>query len=111
LKSFEDMREVLRNNLHMCIYPEGTRNRTQEPLKPFFDGAFKLAVSAKKDVIPCVIFGTKEAMPIDRGMYVLPTRLRMHFLPPVSSAGVKSTVLKETVHKIMKDYYVSGGKN
>ncbi|MEO6851773.1 MAG: lysophospholipid acyltransferase family protein, partial [Mucilaginibacter sp.] len=28
LKSFETMRNVLRNNMHMCIYPEGTRNRT-----------------------------------------------------------------------------------
>jgi 1-acyl-sn-glycerol-3-phosphate acyltransferase len=110
LKSFEDMREVLRNNMHMCIYPEGTRNRTQEPLKPFYDGAFKLAVDVKKDVIPCVIFGTKEAIPIDKGVYLIPTRLRMHFLPPVSSAGIKSTVLKNKVFEIMKEYYVNGGR-
>ncbi|MBC7889843.1 MAG: 1-acyl-sn-glycerol-3-phosphate acyltransferase [Ferruginibacter sp.] len=110
LKSLEDMREVLRNNLHMCIYPEGTRNRTQEPLKPFYDGAFKLAVDAKKDVIPCVIFGTREAIPINKGVYLIPTRLRMHFLPPVSSAGMKSTELKNTVFEIMKEYYISDGK-
>ncbi|MEP7144477.1 MAG: lysophospholipid acyltransferase family protein [Ferruginibacter sp.] len=110
LKSFEDMKKVLRDNMHMCIYPEGTRNRTREPLKPFYDGAFKLAVDTKKDVIPCVIFGTREAMPIDKGVYLIPTRLRMHFLPPVSSAGVKSTELKNKVFEIMKEYYVSGGK-
>lgn len=109
-KSFEDMKKVLKDNLHMCIYPEGTRNRTSEPLKPFFDGAFKVAVDSKKDVIPCLIFGTKEAIPIDKGLYLLPTRLRMHFLPPVSSADMKSVQLKEKVFAIMKEYYVSGGK-
>lgn len=109
-KSYEAMRNVLQNNMHMCIYPEGTRNRTQQPLKPFYDGAFKLAVDAKKDVIPCVIFGTKEAIPIDKGMYLIPTRLRMHFLPPVSSADIKPSELKDKVFEIMKAYYVSGGE-
>ena len=111
LKSFEAMRNVLRNNMHMCIYPEGTRNRGEEPLKPFFDGAFKLAIDTKKQVIPCVIFGTKEATPIDKGVYLFPTRLRIHFLPPVSSEGMKSTMLKNKVFDIMKEYYVSGGKS
>ena len=109
-KSYEAMRKVLRENLHICIYPEGTRNRTQQPLKPFYDGAFKLAVDAKKDVIPCVIFGTREAIPIDKGVYLIPTRLRMHFLPPVSSADIQSSDLKDKVFEIMKAYYVSGGQ-
>ncbi|MCW3091248.1 MAG: glycerol acyltransferase [Ferruginibacter sp.] len=109
-KSFEDMRKVLRDNMHMCIYPEGTRNRTSEPLKPFYDGAFRLAIDTKKDVMPCIIFGTKEAIPIDKGVYLIPTKLRMHFLPPVSSAGLKTAELKARVFDIMKAYYESGGK-
>jgi 1-acyl-sn-glycerol-3-phosphate acyltransferase len=43
-KSFEKMKAVLEKGMHMSIYPEGTRNRTAEPLKKFHDGAFKLAV-------------------------------------------------------------------
>jgi 1-acyl-sn-glycerol-3-phosphate acyltransferase len=110
LKSIEEMRKVLQDNLHMCIYPEGTRNRTSEPMKPFYDGAFRLAIDTKKDIIPTVIFGTKEAMPIDKVMYVIPTKLSMHFLPPVSSAGMKTNELKNKVFEIMKAYYESGGK-
>ena len=110
-KSFEAMRNVLQNNIHMCIYPEGTRNRTGQPLKPFYDGAFKLAVDAKKDVIPCVIFGTREAMPIDKGFFLVPKRLKMHFLPPVSSAESKPTELKDKVFAIMRDYYVNGSQS
>ncbi len=110
MKSFEAMRQVLEANMHMCIYPEGTRNRTEEPIKPFFDGAFKLAIDAKKKVMPCVIFGTKEAIPIEKGFYLLPTRLEMHFLPPVSSEGLKTVALKEKVFNIMKEHYVAGPK-
>ena len=110
-KSFEAMRNVLQNNIHMCIYPEGTRNRTGQPLKPFYDGAFKLAVDAKKDVIPCVIFGTREAMPIHKGFFLVPKRLKMHFLPPVSSAESKPTELKDKVFAIMRDYYVNGNQS
>lgn len=109
-KSFEAMRTVLQNNIHMCIYPEGTRNRTGLPLKTFFDGAFKLAVDANKAVIPCVIFGTREAMPIDKGFFLVPTRLKMHFLPQVSSNGIKPTDLKDKVFVIMRDYYVNGSQ-
>src|SRR4051812_25987378 len=43
-KSFEDMKKVLAQGLHMVIYPEGTRNRSADPLKFFHDGAFKLAI-------------------------------------------------------------------
>lgn len=108
LKSFEDMREVLRNNMHMCIYPEGTRNRTSEPLKPFYDGAFKLAVDTKKEVMPCVIFGTKKAMPANKPFYLWPTRLRMDFLPAVSSDGLRAPALKEKIFNLMKECYLEG---
>lgn len=108
LKSFEDMREVLRNHMHMCIYPEGTRNRTNEPMKPFFDGAFKLAIDTRKEVIPCVIFGTKKAMPAAKGFFLLPTKLQMHFLPAVSSQEMKAPALKEKIFMIMRDHYVTG---
>ena len=33
IKSFEEMKKVLAEGMHMCIYPEGTRNRSAKPLK------------------------------------------------------------------------------
>jgi 1-acyl-sn-glycerol-3-phosphate acyltransferase len=107
LKSFDDMKKVLEQGMHICLYPEGTRNRTNEPLKPFFDGAFKLAVDTQKQVMPCVIHGTKKAMPIDKKFYLLPTRLTMNFLPPVPPADMGSKALKERIFKIMYDEYIS----
>lgn len=104
-KSFDAMMKVLATGMHMCIYPEGTRNRTDKPIKPFYDGAFRLAVAAQKDIIPCVIKGTKKAMPINKKFFFLPTRLYMHFLPAVSSAGKPVEKLKEEVYNVMLEEY------
>lgn len=105
-KSFDAMKKVLTSGMHMCIYPEGTRNRTSEPIKQFYDGAFRLAAAAKKDIIPCVIIGTKKAMPINKTFYLLPVPLKMHFLPPVSSENITVKELKEKVFEMMKKDYV-----
>lgn len=107
IKSFEAMKKVLVTGMHMCIYPEGTRNRTAEPMKQFYDGAFKLATESKKDIMPCVIIGTKKAMPIHKFFYLLPTSLKMHFLPAVPADDITAKDLKEKVFTQMKDYYVS----
>ena len=107
-KSFDAMKKVLRKGMHMCIYPEGARNRTSEPIKPFYDGAFKLAVITKKDIIPCVITGTKKAMPINKKFFLLPVRLKMQFLPAETSADKTVTELKEKVRAEMIKVYVKG---
>ena len=58
--SFKKMKEVLNMGMHMCIYPEGTRNKTNLPLKEFYDGAFKLAVDTGTSILPALIFNTKK---------------------------------------------------
>ena len=92
--------------MHMCLYPEGTRNRTEEPLKIFYEGAFKLAAESRKDIIPCIITGTKKAMPVHKKFYLLPQKLTMHFLPPVSSQTEAPKALRQKVFTIMYNKYV-----
>lgn len=104
-KSFDLMKKVLTSGMHMCIYPEGTRNRTDQALKPFYDGAFKLSMASKKQIIPCVIWGTKKAMPISKKFYLFPTRLRMQFLPAVSPSDISVKELKEKVYTAMVEEY------
>jgi 1-acyl-sn-glycerol-3-phosphate acyltransferase len=51
-QSFLKMKEVLDLGLHMCIYPEGTRNKTKEPLQRFHDGAFRLSMDSDGIALP-----------------------------------------------------------
>lgn len=110
IQSFEQMKKTLADGMHMCIYPEGTRNRTDQPLKQFYDGAFKLSVDTKKQVIPCIITGTKKAMPIHKTFYLLPAKLGMKFLPPISPEGLDAKALKEKVFNVMLEAYTSTTK-
>lgn len=106
-KSFEEMKNVLKKGMHMCIYPEGTRNRTNEPLKKFYDGAFKLAVETNTAIVPTLIFNTKKAVPVNKSFFFIPHKLEMHFLPPVEVNNQTVEQLKEKVAGIMKTYYTS----
>ncbi len=103
--SYEYMKKVLAQNIYMCIYPEGSRNRTKELLKPFYDGAFKLAVETKTEIIPSLLFNTGKAMPVNKFFYLLPHGLEMHFLKPVSPENLTSKELNAKVYDIMLNYY------
>ncbi|MES1216429.1 MAG: lysophospholipid acyltransferase family protein [Bacteroidota bacterium] len=106
-ESFTKMKQVLDMGLHMCIYPEGTRNKSDEPLKPFHDGAFKLAVASGKPIIPALIFNTRNILPANK-FFLWPHSMRIDFLPAVSlKPGESYQELKEEAFAIMKDYYVA----
>jgi 1-acyl-sn-glycerol-3-phosphate acyltransferase len=105
--SFLQMREVLNMGLHMCIYPEGTRNKTLEPLQPFHNGAFRLAVDSGKAILPTVIFNTAKVLPAGKSFFFWPVKVKMHFLAPVEVAGQTTDQLKNKVFEIMRKYYTT----
>lgn len=107
LKSYTYMKKVLDMGLHMCIYPEGTRNKTNLPLKEFKDGAFRLAIETKKAIIPAVIFNTKKVLPQTKMFYFWPSKIEMHFLDAVETKDLTIQdvkALKEKVFGMMWNY-------
>jgi 1-acyl-sn-glycerol-3-phosphate acyltransferase len=104
-ESFRKMKHALDLGFHMVIYPEGTRNRTGQPLKSFYDGAFKLASESGKDIMPAILFNTRKVLPVNKPLYLYPRKLEMHFLPPVQSVDLSPKELKEKVFRMMWDYY------
>lgn len=109
-RSYAYMKKVLEMGLHMCIYPEGTRNKTNNPLKEFKEGAFRLAIESKKNIIPAVLFNTKKVLPQHKKFYFWPGRVEMHFLSPVSTEKYELTdakELKEKVFELMWNYIES----
>ena len=106
-KSYDKMKAVLANKMHMSVYPEGTRNRTDEPLKKFHDGAFKLAVDTGKSIIPAIILHSKKILPPTKTLWFWPHKMEMHFLPPISPVGKTTAALRDEVFIVMRDYYVA----
>jgi len=104
-RSYDKMKAVLKKGMHMSVYPEGTRNRTNEPLKKFHDGAFRLATETGTAIIPAVIFNTRKVLPAGKGLFFCPHRLEMHFLAPVETANKTTDQLRDEVFRIMTDHY------
>lgn len=109
-ESFGAMRETLKMGLHLCLYPEGTRNKTDQSLQPFQDGAFVIAIREQQPIMPALIFNTAAIMPRNRQFWAWPKPIRIEFLPPIETNGMKLRELpelKEQVWTIMNDYYVA----
>jgi 1-acyl-sn-glycerol-3-phosphate acyltransferase len=107
LKSYTYMKRVLELGMHMCIYPEGTRNKTNLPLKEFKDGAFRLAVETKKAIIPAVLFNTRKVLPKHKTFFFWPSKIELHFLTPVETAHLSlddTKQLKQQVFDLMWAY-------
>jgi 1-acyl-sn-glycerol-3-phosphate acyltransferase len=109
-ESFSKMQETLEMGIHLCLYPEGTRNKTDQPMQPFFDGAFITAIKAQKPVMPGVIFNTGVILPHNKKMWATPRRVGIHFLEPIPTKGMTvndAGALKQKVHDIMQSYYIT----
>lgn len=79
-ESFAKMGEVLKRGLSLCLYPEGTRNQSDKLLGSFKDGAFKVAVENKTDIMLGVILGTKNILHPTKKMFAWPHKIEFHFL-------------------------------
>ncbi|MBK5272924.1 MAG: 1-acyl-sn-glycerol-3-phosphate acyltransferase [Bacteroidia bacterium] len=104
--SYNKMKQVLQMGLYMCVYPEGTRNKTKEPLQPFHSGAFRLAADSGLSIIPTVLFNTNKILPNNKTFYYWPGKIEMHFLEPVPVGTMTTDELKEKLFNLMKEYYI-----
>ena len=109
--SFRKMKNVLNMGMHVCIYPEGTRNKTELPLKEFHDGAFRLAIETQTPILPALIFNTKKILPPGKSFYFWPAKMEIHFLQPVYITKEDNhELLKEKIHDLMSNYYLEHNK-
>lgn len=68
----EDVKEALKtilsgidnikNGISMCIFPEGTRNKSDELMLPFKEGSFKMAEKTGCPIIPMAITNSAEIL-------------------------------------------------
>jgi 1-acyl-sn-glycerol-3-phosphate acyltransferase len=106
--SYLQMKDALNIGLHMCIYPEGTRNKTDKPLQHFHNGAFRLSMDTGKPIMPALIFNSAKVLPRNKIFFYWPHRIELHYLQPLSpdSFGSMET-MKENIFNLMKEYYLA----
>lgn len=104
-KKADSMRQldaVLRNGQSIFVYPEGTFNETGETTRPFFDGAFRLAVEHSVPILPLIFPDTRERWHYSAWWKIWPGRNRVIILdpiPPSHPAFADASLLRDTVRQ------------
>jgi len=104
-RSVRDLKEVLANDLSVFIFPEGTFNETQKPLKDFYDGAFRIAIEMQTPIQPILFLDTYDRMHYSSIFTLNPGRMRAVFLPAIAVKGLTAADvpgLKMRVYRLME---------
>ncbi|HVF97124.1 MAG TPA: lysophospholipid acyltransferase family protein [Flavisolibacter sp.] len=104
-KSVQIMKGVLQNEISVLVFPEGTFNMTGQPLKEFYDGAFRIAIETGTPIMPVLFLNTYDRMHYASIFSLNPGKSRSVFLPAISvedlTAGDVAT-LKQQVYHVME---------
>ena len=97
-ESYKLAAEDVKRGRSVIICPEGTRGRDYH-LRPFKKGPFVLAIASQADVIPTVVYGTREVMP--KGSFLIrPGTVHLHFLEPIPTRGLNYDDRTELMERV-----------
>ncbi|MFT3705819.1 MAG: lysophospholipid acyltransferase family protein [Agriterribacter sp.] len=103
--SVRKLKAVLKRNISILIFPEGTLNETGNPLKSFYDGAFRIAIETQTNIKPVLFLDVYDRMPDGKVFPIYPGKTRAVFLDEVDVQGLAITdlaILKQKVYSIME---------
>jgi 1-acyl-sn-glycerol-3-phosphate acyltransferase len=98
--SMKKMEETVAAGISVWIYPEGTRNKTNTPLGPFFDGAFQLAVATGTPMGVLTIIGTNRVLPADKIFQVNPGKVKAIWSVPIATTGMTKENIPELKNQV-----------
>jgi 1-acyl-sn-glycerol-3-phosphate acyltransferase len=105
-KSLRQLKSVLKKGISILVFPEGTFNLTNKPLKDFYDGAFRLAIETQTPLLPVLFIDAYNRMHHKHLFTLTPGISRAVFLEPVPVEGFTSRDvrrLKEMVYRQMEE--------
>lgn len=87
-ESYDRMLNALEIGESLLIYPEGTQNRTEEPMQKFYDGAFRAAIDKQVPILPILSINSRRIMPQAKFGRMVPGKMTQIFLPPIETKGM-----------------------
>jgi len=108
-KSVRILTSLIHKGISVLVFPEGTFNMTGQPLKDFYDGAFRVAIETQTPVKPVLFLDAYRRMPYESVFRMSPGRSRILYLAEIPVTGLTLTdvsFLKEKVYRIMEEKLV-----
>lgn len=97
----EACRLIKEENLSIGVFPEGTRNKTTEPLLEFKDGCLKIALRAK---CPIVVTVLKNSRAIGKRPHLRPLHVDLKvikIIPYEEYKGMKTVEIGNMIKELM----------
>jgi 1-acyl-sn-glycerol-3-phosphate acyltransferase len=101
-QSIIQLKSVLKKGISIVIGPEGTFNLSHQPLRAFYDGAFKIAIETQTPIVPMLFLDTYDRMHHKSVFTVCPGRSRTVFLEPVGVEGLTLDDLSPLKKKVQQ---------
>jgi 1-acyl-sn-glycerol-3-phosphate acyltransferase len=111
-KSMRLMWRFLKHEGSVLVFPEGTFNETEQPLKDFYDGAFRLAINCQVDVLPMVFPDAADRMHFSAWWKFSPGKNRVIYGKPFKVSGLTLQdlpLLKSRVYTEMESLLLTTG--
>jgi 1-acyl-sn-glycerol-3-phosphate acyltransferase len=94
-RSMVALKEHLAHGWSIFIYPEGSRNKTTEPLATFYDGAFRLAIQSKAPLAMVVIKNISDITSSAKSVDLSPGTLYIHWCGMIDTSGYTADQMNE----------------
>ncbi len=99
-RSVRALKSALKKNVSIFIFPEGTFNETEAPLKDFYDGAFRLAIEMQTPIKPLLFVDTLDRLYYKKKLNLTPGKNRVVHLPEIAVEGFTMADLKILKQKV-----------
>ncbi|HNU14366.1 MAG TPA: lysophospholipid acyltransferase family protein [Chitinophagaceae bacterium] len=106
------LKSLINKGISVLVFPEGTFNMTTQPLKDFYDGAFRVAIETQTPVKPVLFLDAYRRMPYESLLSMTPGRSRIVYLDEIQVTGYTLsdvTLLKDEVFALMERKLVEYG--
>lgn len=104
-QSVKTLKAVLKQNISIVIFPEGTFNTTGGPLKDFYNGAFRIAIETQTPIKPVVFMNNRQRLHYKSIFSFTPGISRAVFLEEIGVLGLTladTNMLKDKVYHAME---------
>ena len=113
-KSVRNMKSILKKGISIVVFPEGTFNMTTNPLKEFYDGAFRVAIETQMPIKPILFLDAYDRMNYRSIFSLNPGKNRAVYLEEIPVENLTQQdlpMLKQKVYDLMdnklREYKVS----
>jgi 1-acyl-sn-glycerol-3-phosphate acyltransferase len=104
-KSVRLLKSIINKGISVLVFPEGTFNTSNEPMKEFYDGAFRVAIETGTPIKPVLFLDAYRRLGFERFTSLTPGQSRILYLEEIPVTGYSTTdvgLLKEKVQELMK---------